>query len=80
MVHRAVGVTGAGQAAAGAVGEVSLLAILALQAGVARHTRALAGLLIALVWVQNPLAAAAAVAKALWVEELGVGWGECGLR
>lgn len=65
MVHCSEGVAGAGQAAAGAVGQVSLLAVLTLQTGIARHARTLAGARVTLVRVQNPLAAAAAVTEAL---------------
>lgn len=37
-IDSTIGVTGAGQAAAGAIGKVSLFTVLTLQAAVARHT------------------------------------------
>lgn len=67
-VHGPERITGAGQATAGAVGEESLLAVVTLQPGVARHARALTGGLVTIIWVQNPFAATAAVAKRLCVE------------
>lgn len=67
-VHGPERVTGAGQATAGAVGEESLLTVVTLQPGVARHAGALACALVTIVWVQNPFAATAAVAKVLWRE------------
>ena len=67
MVHCTEGVAGAGQAAMGAVGEESLLTVVTLQTGVARLTRTLTGAGVALLRIQNPLTAAAAVTHALWV-------------
>lgn len=69
MVHCTEGVAGAGQAAAGAVGEVALLAVLTLQTDVAHRTRTLAGALITIIWIKNPLTTGAAVTKALWVDK-----------
>lgn len=71
-VHCSEGVASAGQAAAGAVSEVALLAVLTLQAAVARQTSTLTGALVTFVRIQNPLTTAAAVTKVLWVEEWGV--------
>lgn len=46
-----VGVTGAGQAAVGAVGEVALRTVLTLQTVVARQALTLAAAVVALVWI-----------------------------
>ena len=59
------GVAGAGQAAAGAIGEVALLAVLTLKTSVPRQTRTLTGAQVTLVRIQNPLRITAAVTKAL---------------
>lgn len=72
VVYCSEGVAGAGQAAAGAVSEVSLLAVLTLQTAVARQTRTLTGSLVTFVRIQDPLTATAAVTKVLWVEERAV--------
>lgn len=64
-VHGPEGITGAGQATAGAVGEESLLTVVTLQPGVARHAGTLACGLVTIIWVQDPFAAAGAVAKLL---------------
>lgn len=66
VVDCAEGVAGAGQAAAGAVGEVSVLAVVTLQTAVARQTHTLTRTLVALVRVQDPLGTAAAVAHSIW--------------
>lgn len=71
-VYCSEGVAGASQAAAGAVSEVALLAVLTLQPAVARQTSTLTGALVTFVRIQNPLTTTAAVTKVLWVEEWGV--------
>ncbi len=71
VVHCTEGVTGTRQAAAGAVGEVSLLAVLTLQTDVARQTLTLTSVLITIIRIHNPLAATAAVTKALWRDKRG---------
>lgn len=68
-MHSAEGVAGAGQTAAGAVGEEAVLAVLTLRAGVPVQAGALAGALLTFVWVQDALGAAAAVARVVWEKE-----------
>ena len=59
-VHSAEGITAAGEAAGGTVGEVALLTVLTLQARVPRHAGTLASALVPVVWVQHPFATAGA--------------------
>lgn len=68
VVHCTKGVTGAGQTATGAVGEMSLFTVLTLQTGVARQTWTLTCDWVTLVLSQNAFATGAAVTEALWME------------
>lgn len=65
MVDCTVGVAGTGQTSAGPVGEVPLLAVLALKAGVAALTRTLTSVWVTVVRIQNALGSAAAVTNHL---------------
>lgn len=74
MVDCTVGVAGTGQTSAGPVGEVPLLAVLALKAGVAALTRTLTSVWVTVVRIQNALGSAAAVTNHLWKDKESNHW------
>lgn len=68
VVHCAEAVAGAGQAATGAVSEISFLTVLTLQTCVAWQTGTLTCDQVTLLWFHNPFTTSAAVTEALWID------------